>query len=253
MEKNKKDYLSTTILYQFLVCAMLFGALFALNNLRPECLKSIKYDFFDNLNDNSVIENSEFVVDKKPESLNTSEFHMADEDTKNDSEDALIPEVGVGGNDVDISDKNVIPDNVSVNNYSLNQQMFTPVKGRITSEYGVRIHPIKENLSFHSGIDIAAQKGTPIKSAFNGVITESEYDEWNGYHIKIQHDNGVMTVYCHCDELLAEKGAKVGAGEVIATVGSTGSSTGPHLHFELRINDICYNPQIALDEAVDEV
>lgn len=253
MDKNKKDYLSLTLLYQFLICAILFGAFFALNKLNPDYLKNIKSEFFDNLQDNTIIENSEYIIVENKKNDSVAEYTVTENHSNADSEDALIPKIGAGGNDTVLNDATSIPENVSVNNYTLNQKMFLPVKGTVTSEYGVRIHPIRGTLSFHSGIDIAANKGEPIKSAFSGVVTESEYDQWNGYHIKIQHDNGVMSVYCHCDELLAEKGAKVNAGEIIAKVGSTGSSTGPHLHFELRINDICYNPQIAIEEAVDEV
>lgn len=253
MEKNKKDYLSATIFYQLIVCALLFGALFALNKLDNNYLKHIKNDFFDNINDNTIIEVIENKANNTIGNTETTEISENEDNTPVETEVALIPEVGAGGEDKQINDESEIPSNVSVNNYSLNQKMILPVKGSLTSEYGVRNHPIKGNLSFHSGIDIAAEKGTPIKAAFDGIVTESEYDQWNGYHIKLQHDNGVMTVYCHCDELLAEKGANIKAGEIIANVGSTGSSTGPHLHFELRINDICYNPQFALEEAVNAV
>ncbi len=261
MDKNKKDYLSTTLLYQFFVCAILFGALFGLNKINPDYLKSIKSEFFDNIQSNSIIEktpiinsnkNSEVKGDTNVIVTENSTKENANESTT-EAEDALIPEVGAGGNDTKISDDKTIPSNVSVNNYVLNQAMVLPVNGTITSEYGKRIHPVNGNHSFHSGIDIAAEKGRHIKAAFDGVVVESEYDKWNGYHLKLQHDNGVMTVYCHCEKLLYKEGATVKAGETIATVGSTGTSTGPHLHFELRINDICYNPQQALDGAVNAV
>lgn len=240
MDKNKKDYLSTTLLYQFVVCTILFGILFAINKLHPDYLKTIKNDFFDNIQNNDIIEKSEY-------------FSKSDEQNLKETEEALIPQVGVGGSDIALDEDNSAPSNVSVNNYVLNQKMVLPVKGVITSEYGERIHPISGNRSFHSGIDIAAESGKSIKAAFSGVVVESEYDKWNGYHIKIQHDNGIMTVYCHCEDLFYKTGANVKAGETIATVGSTGSSTGPHLHFELRINDICYDPEVALKGAIDAV
>ena len=131
--------------------------------------------------------------------------------------------------------------------------MLLPLKGKTTSNFGVRTHPISGDLRFHAGIDIAAEKGTNIYSAFDGEIVEADYDNWNGNFIKIKHDNNIMTVYCHCDKLNVIKGQKIRAGEVIATVGSTGSSTGPHLHFELRIDNISYNPQKALKEAKNAV
>ena len=108
-------------------------------------------------------------------------------------------------------------------------------------------------MRFHAGIDIAAEKGTNIYSAFDGVVSEADYDKWNGNYLKIKHDNNIMTVYCHCEKLNVKKGQKIRAGEVIATVGSTGSSTGPHLHFELRINNVSYDPKTALNEAINGV
>lgn len=258
MDKNKKDYLPAVLLYQMIVCILFFGVLFGLNYYKPNAIDMVKMAFFDKLQDNDIVEMINKTTDEKDPATSIAEVITTTENstevTENESIDALIPSVSAtGGLDSEIKDKSDAPANVSVNNYSLNQKMILPLKGTITSEFGARVHPIRGSLSYHSGIDIAAESGTPIKAAFNGVVIESEYDQWNGYHIKIQHDNGVMTVYCHCNELLFDKGAIVEAGETIATVGSTGSSTGPHLHFELRINDICYDPQPALNEAVNAV
>ena len=255
MNKNKKDFLSITLLYQFVICTILFGILFAINKLHPDYLKTIKNDFFDNIQNNDIIEKSEYFSKSNEQNLKetVTENTTVESVAESETEEALIPQVGVGGSDIALDEDNSAPSNVSVNNYVLNQKMVLPVKGVITSEYGERIHPISGNRSFHSGIDIAAESGKSIKAAFCGVVVESEYDSWNGYHIKIQHDNGIMTVYCHCEDLFYKAGANVKAGETIATVGSTGSSTGPHLHFELRINDICYDPEVALKGAIDAV
>ena len=260
MDKNKKDYLSIALIYQFLVCSLLFGALFGLNYIKSDIIQTLKTEFFDKIQSNDIIEeinNKTQTTTEVPDESNTAETTSVEasaQNTNNDMQDALIPSVSAaGGNDTEIKNNSEIPANVAVNSYTLNQKMVIPVQGTITSEFGPRVHPIKGTLSYHSGIDIAASTGEPIKAVFDGVIVESEYDEWNGYHIKIQHDNGVMSVYCHCSELLFKEGATVKAGEVIAKVGSTGSSTGPHLHFELRINDICYNPQAALNEAMNAV
>lgn len=260
MDKNKKDYLSVALLYQFLVCSLLFGALFGLNYIKSDAIKTLKTEFFDKIQSNDIIEEinnktkiTTAVTDKSDITEDTT-VETSAPNTNKDAQDALIPSVSAtGGNDTEIKNNSEVPANVSVNSYTLNQIMVVPVQGTITSEFGPRVHPIKGNLSYHSGIDIAAATGEPIKAVFDGVVVESEYDQWNGYHIKIQHDNGVMSVYCHCSELLFKEGSIVKAGETIAKVGSTGSSTGPHLHFELRINDICYNPQTALNEAMNEV
>lgn len=265
MDKNKKDYLSVALLYQFLVCSLLFGILFGMNYMKMDFIKSVKAEFFDKIQSNEIIE----IIDNKTKTVsnenkekepqvssnkNINSNESTVEVIENQSQDALIANVSAtGGNDTEIKNSSDIPENVSVSSYTLNQRMYLPLDGTVTSEFGARIHPIKGNLSYHSGIDIAAPMGEPIKAAFDGVVVESEYDKWNGYHIKIQHDNGVMTVYCHCNELFVDCGTTVDAGDKIATVGSTGSSTGPHLHFEFRINDICYNPEPALNEAVNAV
>jgi murein DD-endopeptidase MepM/ murein hydrolase activator NlpD len=146
-----------------------------------------------------------------------------------------------------------IPSNVSVNGYTLNKNMYVPLEGTITSEFGSRIHPVSGELSFHAGVDIAGDTGEPIYSAFDGEVIVADYDQWNGYYLKIIHDGNIMTVYCHCNKIYVECGDLVKAGDIIAEVGSTGTSTGPHLHFEFRIDNVSYDPKIALEIAKNEV
>jgi len=119
--------------------------------------------------------------------------------------------------------------------------LINPTSGTITSRYGsndsVRDHT-------HAGIDIGAPKGTPIKAAAAGTVTYSgNANDGYGYYVVISHGNGVQTLYAHCSKLLVKKGQKVSQGELIAKVGSTGNSTGNHLHFEVRKNGVTYNPQ----------
>ena len=85
----------------------------------------------------------------------------------------------------------------------------------------------------HSGIDFAAETGTPVKAAASGLVFETGTDAYCGNYVILQHENGDMTYYAHCDEILAETGQRVEQGEQIATVGNTGGSTGSHLHFAL--------------------
>ena len=112
-----------------------------------------------------------------------------------------------------------------------------PTSGRLTSPFGKRWG------RSHQGIDLAAQTGTPVYAADNGIVVESQYKS-NGYGniIKIDHQNGFVTYYAHCSSLYANEGDVVAKGDLIATVGSTGRSTGPHLHFEIRQNDVPQNP-----------
>ncbi|MFZ5990091.1 MAG: M23 family metallopeptidase [Bacillota bacterium] len=108
-----------------------------------------------------------------------------------------------------------------------------PVGGRIGSFYGERVHPIKGTTEFHKGIDIEAQSGTPIKAASGGEVIEAGEEATFGKYIKIRHERNVISLYAHCSALLVKKGQSVDKGDVIARVGNTGVSQGPHLHFEV--------------------
>lgn len=115
-----------------------------------------------------------------------------------------------------------------------------PVTGTISSRYGVSS---KIRVSTHTGLDIAATTGTPIKVAADGTVTFAAYSGSYGYLVKVDHGNGVETWYGHTSKMLVKEGQAVKAGDTIALVGSTGNSTGPHLHFEVRINGEHVNPQ----------
>lgn len=116
----------------------------------------------------------------------------------------------------------------------------TPVSGIITSRFGNR----ESIRSYgHTGLDIAAPAGTPIKAAADGTVTFSGYSGGYGYVVKMSHGNGIETYYGHCSALYVSAGEKVEAGDTIAAVGSTGNSTGNHLHFEVRVNGNEVNPQ----------
>lgn len=124
---------------------------------------------------------------------------------------------------------------------SLGISLINPVSGIITSRFGsndsVRDHS-------HAGLDIAAPYATPIKAAAAGTVTFSgNANDGFGNYVIISHGNGVSTVYAHCSSLLVSAGQSVSQGQVIARVGSTGNSTGNHLHFEVRKNGVTYNPE----------
>lgn len=115
-----------------------------------------------------------------------------------------------------------------------------PVAGSVTSRFGYRTDPISGEISYHSGTDIAAPEGTPILAAAAGTVTiANATDSWGGsygYHVKINHGNGLETLYAHCSSICVTVGQQVQAGQVIAYVGHTGRASGDHLHIELRIN-----------------
>ena len=118
---------------------------------------------------------------------------------------------------------------------------YSPVTGRISSRYGVN-ESVRNHT--HAGLDIAASNGTPIYAVADGEVTYAQFNSGGyGYLVKISHGNGVETYYAHCSKLYVSAGQNVTAGTCIAAVGSTGHSTGNHLHFEIRINGSTVNPQ----------
>lgn len=114
----------------------------------------------------------------------------------------------------------------------------------VTSEFGNRRDPFTGERRGHSGMDLAVPTGTSVRAALPGTVTVSTYNQGGyGYYVMIDHGNGLSTLYGHNSQLLARVGQTVEAGDVIALSGSTGRSTGPHLHFEVRINGERTNPR----------
>ena len=119
----------------------------------------------------------------------------------------------------------------------LTNNFIKPVSGTLTSRFGRR------SSGTHAGLDIAAKTGTPIVAADGGTVIFSGTKGTLGKMVVIKHDEDVMTYYAHCSKLYVKAGQTVSRGQKIAAVGSTGRSTGPHLHLEIRINGVAYNPQ----------
>lgn len=121
-------------------------------------------------------------------------------------------------------------------------QFRWPVVGQISSNYGWRRSPFGRRRVFHSGLDIRAPKGREIVAAAGGKVVHSGWMSGYGYTIVIAHPNGMNTLYGHCSSLVATKDQTVQSGQLIARVGSTGRSTGNHLHFEIRVKGTTHNP-----------
>lgn len=119
--------------------------------------------------------------------------------------------------------------------------------GRITDYFGYRKDPFTGRKKYHEGIDIGVDTGTKIRAAADGTVIMSEYTRGYGRAVKIKHANGLVTVYGHCSKLLASVGDKVKKGDVVANVGSSGRSTGPHLHFEVQLYGTAVDPLKYLD------
>ncbi len=121
-------------------------------------------------------------------------------------------------------------------------QMPCPGYTRISEQYGNRIHPILNTPQFHNGVDFAAPSGTPILAAYDGKVVAASYNGSMGNYVMIDHGDGLYTVYMHASKLYVSGGQTVAKGAQIAAVGSTGRSTGPHLHFSVRLNGSYVSP-----------
>jgi len=117
-----------------------------------------------------------------------------------------------------------------------------PNYSRISDDYGMRIHPTLGISKMHNGIDLAAPAGSAILAAYNGTVVASDYNGTMGNYVMISHGGGLYTIYMHCSALYVSKGQDVTAGAKIAAVGSTGRSTGNHLHFGVRLNGAYISP-----------
>lgn len=149
-------------------------------------------------------------------------------------------EAAAGSDDVN-TEVNDAPDS--------DQRYATPCTyTEISDTFGERINPITQEVRKHEGIDYAAEEGSDVKAAADGVVHETGYSAQYGNYIVLLHANGDMTYYCNCQEILARKDEQVKCGDKIATVGQTGMATGPHLHFGLNQNGEFVDPQDHMQE-----
>lgn len=132
-------------------------------------------------------------------------------------------------------------------------EMIWPVDSdHITNSFGDRTKPGGEGVVPHTGVDIGGmEKGTPVYAAGKGTVQEAGYNAAEGNFVRIDHGNGQETFYAHCEKLLVKTGDAVELGQIIATVGSTGKSTGPHLHFEVLVNGVAQDPEAMLKSGQD--
>lgn len=120
--------------------------------------------------------------------------------------------------------------------------IIMPVDGQLTSDFGYRIHPVYGTNLLHGGIDIGVESGTPVKAALPGVVKDTGYNSSAGNFVTLSHSGKVDTKYAHLSEVSVAKDETVSQGQTIALSGNTGVSTGPHLHFEIRIGGVRINP-----------
>ena len=202
----------------------------------------ITYKYYEIKKENNVLE--------KVDSLETAE-RLINEIQQSNNEELLLTiqeqitkdENEIKTNNIEVAKENItekLKIEMGIANINGIKISALPVSGKISSRYGA-VSNIRS--SAHTGLDISAPKGTPIKAAAGGTVVFASQKGSYGNLVKIDHGNGVESWYAHTSKMYVEKGQEVNAGDTIATVGSTGNSTGPHLHLEIRINDKHVNPQ----------
>ena len=155
------------------------------------------------------------------------------------------PAVPAAGTVVLVSDYDgkELPDNYTMDQLSLGElETMTPVMGHLTSDYGYRDHPINGKNLFHGGLDISGQAGDPIAAFAAGTVEYTGENDSYGLYLQVDHGNGVKSFYAHCSKIVVTKGQTVAIGEKLAEVGSTGISTAPHLHLEIKYEKMHLNP-----------
>ncbi len=244
--ETKPYYMGRVILTQFLIFTVLFLVIFIISRSGGERFEKLKEIYGAVMQRDMTVGEIWGEVKETFSFLTDSPLENAEKATETASEAANENKEsidGAGGEDL------IYPkENASFSPFYLSMPIVRPINPkRITSLFGYRINPVTNEYGFHSGLDMAAPTGTPIKAAFDGTVFKATSSNGRGNYVMIDSPGGIRTVYCHCSELLVSEGQKVSAGEIIAKVGSTGQATGPHLHFELRINGIYYNPAWVLE------
>ncbi len=236
MEKEKTvDAKLCIILLQAVAVIIIIVTVLIIKYLDGNLFTKLKEWYIDNFEQSTQV--SEVLEDGDTESDNIV-LPDEDENTQDDERVVLTNAVNI--------DK--IKYNAPLNIKKYNT-MVLPVEGLVTSSFGDREDPFSGNEAIHKGVDIAANSGTDIKCAAEGTVLSVGYDEFGyGNYIIIQHSQSVETLYAHCSRIIAKKGQKVKAGEVLAKVGNTGRSTGSHLHFEISVNGLQIDPEIFLGE-----
>ncbi len=251
-EKTKTDYFVRLLLLQSFLSLMIVSGVFLASKIAPNFFAEMKEDYSrimqtdmsageiaDKLKEAAefVFEPVDFAQTAMSENLMTTYEVTSDETGEKIAVGEMIN--GSGGDDTESAK------GTSFDNYFVNANPVMPVDGaRITSRFGYRTHPITGKKGFHTGLDMAAPEGTPVSSVYFGKITKTGEDDSWGKYVLVEHSDGFETFYCHLSEIYVENGAVIRQGETVGLVGSTGMSTGPHLHFEVRINGVRVDPEL---------
>lgn len=252
--ENKKNNLKLKkIVIQVSMCFLIYISIFCIKNYRNNEYKIIdeKLDYFLNYDVNfkeiygGVINNFNNLKNKVNEQNDSDVIEQNIDADNNINNEAELVGVG-GGNEEDISNLDVNNDiDEEIDNIKKVEFIKPLSEYVITSRYGNR-EPNDIISANHKGIDLGAANGSDILSATNGIVIEANELGDYGKHVKIKKD-GLTLVYAHCSKILVNENQEVKIGEKIAEVGATGKATGPHLHFEIRKDNVAINPESIIE------
>lgn len=237
--QKKSDPKVDLMLVQLILCGMALLGVFGLKLIGGELYDTVRAKYITLVCDRTAIYQ---VVD----AMSTRLFGTVEE---GDAESTLSLSAEGGSDEANepyIDNYDTVAQELENNIGNINA-MAMPLNGTSTSSFAYRVHPITGKYSMHGGVDIAADQGSDICAAMDGIVRSAKSDASSGNYLILDHNESLATMYAHCQELLVEEGETVKKGQVIALVGSTGMSTGPHLHFEVRLNGVKLNPEWILD------
>ena len=256
-ENNKKDIkLLKKMVIQIIVCTLIYSLVYVVQNsnyiFSEDFINKVNQIFSYDTNFGEIYNNAKNQINNL---FNTNQ-NKKDEDKEEttNTQDNNINGIGGAEEEVNQEQENQEENNQNLENQGISQEeqdiinvkntttFIKPIEGTISSVYGQREPTTATVPKNHTGIDIAANMGTKIKSATNGEVVLSSEEGDYGKHLKIQIGE-VSIIYAHCNALYVKQGDQVVQGQEIAEVGSTGNSTGPHLHFEIRISERTVDPQ----------
>lgn len=256
-DENKKDWFTYVMIAQAVVCGVIILLLvwsaktqgsFA-KEMGKSYLEFMSTDFSEKDYETALKHIREYVytfsedknkTDKNNGAVNVFSADNGEEQSENN--DAVVG----GGIDLEFDGIDAL-EGICFDEYTLPFSIKEPLKDyEITSDFGYRESPLSGEPGIHTGLDMAADYGSEIHAAADGTVADAAYDNSYGNYVKLVHSDNVVTIYAHCSSLCVEEGEKVSQGDVIALVGSTGASTGNHLHFEMRKDNIRINPSFGL-------
>lgn len=245
--KGRSEFLFKTVAAQCIVGAIILAALFLMRSSSPKAFDYFKNKFNSLMKRDITFEEMASVFKSINSSIDESAKITAKEKTeakKNTEKETEANTDASGGGDL-LKAQN----KTTFSPVFISQTIISPLdEYTVTSKFGYRVNPISGSYGFHTGLDMAAGEGTEIKAAYSGIVVDTGYTDVKGNYVVLEHSDNTVTAYYHCKEVLCQIDDNVRQGQVIALVGSTGWSTGPHLHFEVLINGVNCNPEYLLNE-----